>query len=148
VNLTDHFTLEEMTASQTAVERGIDNTPGPDERVNLIKLAAMLEQVRTLLGQPVHVSSAYRSPELNVAVGGVPTSHHCHGAAADIEVPAFGTPLEVCRAIEASDIPFGQLIHEFGSWTHISIMPVPDKVNRVITIDKHGTHAGLQEVRS
>jgi len=148
MNLTEHFTLEELTRSETAIQRGIDNTPSGEVIVNLTKLAVMLEKVRAQLGgKPIHISSGYRSPALNVAVGGVPTSHHCFGAAADIEVPEYGTPLQVCRAIVASGIAFGQIIHEYGSWCHISIMPVPKPENRIITIDKYGDHVGLQEVR-
>ena len=93
------------------------------------------------------MTSGYRSPDLNVAVGGVPTSDHCLGFAADIECPQFGTPLDVCLKIAGSYIPFGQIIHEFGSWCHLSIKPVTNPVNKEITIDKYGTHVGLQEVR-
>lgn len=148
VKLSEHFTLEELTRSQTATERGIDNTPSGESVINLTKLAAMLEQVRSALGNlPITVTSAYRSPALNVAVGGVADSHHCFGGAADIECPAFGKPLQVCQAIVDADLPFGQIIHEFGSWCHISILPVANPVNRIITIDRHGPHVGLQEVR-
>ncbi len=145
MHLTDHFTLEELTASQIAARSHIDNTPPGEAMVNLQKLAAMLEEVRALLGHPLIISSGYRSPALNAAVGSATTSHHLLGGAADFTCPAFGSPLAVARKIADSGIPFGQLIHEFGAWVHISILPVPNKVNRIITIDRNGTRPGLWE---
>lgn len=146
MKLTDHFTLEELTASQMAVRQRIDNTPPADAVINLTKLAAMLEEVRALLGHPLIISSGYRSPALNAAVGSNSSSHHLLGGAADFTCPQYGNPLKVAGAIAASGIPFGQLIHEFGAWVHISILPVPNHVNRIITIDGNGTRAGLLEV--
>lgn len=145
MKLSEHFSLDEFVVSQTAVRQHIDNTAPGEAVINLTKLAAMLEQVRTLLGHPLMISSGYRCPALNAAVGSSSSSHHLLGGAADFTCLAFGKPLAVARAIEASDIPFGQLIHEFGSWVHISILPVQSKINRVITIDRSGTRPGLWE---
>jgi len=145
VNLTEHFTLEELLFSQTAVRQRIDNTPSGDVVANLTKLASMSEEVRALLGAPLIISSGYRCPALNAAVGSSSTSHHLLGGAADFTCPAFGKPLAVAKKIAESEIPFGQLIHEFGAWVHISILPV-GKINRIITIDRNGTRPGLWEV--
>lgn len=121
--LSDHFTLAELCHSETAIRKGLPNTPSPEIRSNMGVMAQGLEAVRSLLGGvPIIVSSGYRSPELNRAIGGSPTSAHCQGWAADFIAPAFGTPLEICTEIAASGIPFDQLIEE-GTWVHISFDP-------------------------
>ena len=120
MNLSAHFTLEEMTHSEIAMRKGIDNTPSAEVIVNLTELAGVLEQVRDLLGVPIHINSAYRGPKVNAAVGGSTTSAHMTGQAADFIAPQFGTPLEVAKAIAASEITFDQLIYE-GNWTHLGI---------------------------
>lgn len=119
MNLSPHFTLEELTHSELAVRRGIDNTPPSDVLPRLALLAQLLEQVRAALGCPMMISSGYRSPAVNRAVGGSAMSAHCTGLAADFIAPAFGAPQEVAHAILASAIEFDQLIHE-GTWVHIS----------------------------
>ena len=120
MNLSEHFTLEEFTESDTAVRLGIDNTPGHVELTNLIKLATYLELIRTALDAPITVRSAYRCQKLNSATGGADDSWHTKGLAADFIAPAFGTPQQVCKAIIDAEIPFDQLIYE-GSWVHVSI---------------------------
>jgi hypothetical protein len=134
MNLSEHFTLEELTFSSTAVARGIDNTAPAGIAEHLKVTAAGLEKVRALLGHPLYVDSGYRSPALNVAVRGVATSAHCTGYAADFICPAFGSPLEIVHAIRdhnarcmeqmlgADLILFDQLIQE-GTWVHISFDP-------------------------
>lgn len=117
--LSPHFTLEELTATQ---HRGIDNTPTLDVLANLRNLAIdVLEPVRDMLG-PLHVNSGYRSPELNRAVGGQPTSQHCQGLACDF-VPLAGGLRGAVGALLESAIEYDQLIYEFGSWLHISRAP-------------------------
>ena len=112
-----------MTASQTAAERGIDNTPTPDIIANLTVTAQGLEQVRALLGNnPIHISSGYRCPALNAAVRGVPDSAHLTGFAADIECPDFGSPTQIVEALAASALQFDQAITE-GTWAHVSFAP-------------------------
>src|SRR5258708_3217179 len=94
-----------------------------------VDLAACLEQVRRLVG-PIHINSAFRSRELNAAIGGSPTSAHLDGYAADLVAPGFGTPREVCEAIAGAGIPFDQLICEGGAehgWAHISVAPAMRK---------------------
>jgi len=122
MNLTAHFSLEELVASQTADRRGIDNRPPPGVVAYLRMVAIILERVRDLLAVPILVSSGYRSPELNTAIGGVPTSVHCLGLAADFTAPAYGPPYDVARRIAASPIiaDLDQLIYEH-TWVHVGL---------------------------
>src|SRR5437867_1869451 len=119
--LSTHFSLEELVASEVATRRGLDNTPPNEVMRNLSRLAEGLELVRAALGNnPIHVTSGYRSKRLNQMVGAATNSMHTQGLAADIRCPAFGQPLEVCRALATSRIPVDQIIHEFGRWCHTS----------------------------
>lgn len=117
--LSDHFTLDELTRSEVGIRRGLDNTPPPEIVETLRFLASKLEEVRAVLNAPMHINSAYRGPKVNAAVGGAPTSQHSKGEAADFVAPGFGTPLATCRAIVDAGIDFDQLIYE-GSWVHVS----------------------------
>lgn len=141
MNLTPHFTLEEMTRSDYAARHGIDNTPSQDVIENLTTVALALEEVRTLLGHPIFVSSGYRGPKVNSAVGGSKTSAHIEGLAADFTCFTYGTPRDVCRAIMGSTIQYDQLIHEFGQWVHIGLGPRMRRQN--LTIDRDGTREGI-----
>jgi hypothetical protein len=140
MNLSPNFTLEEMTASETAVRYGIDNTPNNEVLMNLRRLALFLEEVRKAVGMPLHINSAYRSPDANKKVGGKPTSQHCKGTAADIKVKGM-TPDQVVKAIIAAGLPYDQVIREFDSWTHVSIPNTKDEKPRkmALIIDKTGT---------
>lgn len=110
MQLTRHFSLAELTVSETAARLRLNNEPASRQHMaNLRALAAFLEDVRAIWGRPVTVVSAYRSPAVNRAVGGVPTSDHAQGLAADIRVFEL-TGLEVARAIAASGLRFDQLI--------------------------------------
>lgn len=120
--LTQHFSLEELTHSDTAEEKGIDNTPPSEYLPNLLGLAVGMERVRTLLGGPIRVNDGYRCPELNEAVHGAAHSAHETGWAADFTCADFGVPLDIVKAIAASDIQFDQVIQE-GTWVHISFEP-------------------------
>jgi zinc D-Ala-D-Ala carboxypeptidase len=141
MNLTAHFTLEELTASETAERNGWDNTPNDQELANLGRLAALLEQVKEVLaGKPIMISSGLRTKKVNDAVGSKDTSQHRIGCAADFKVPGM-TPDEVVKAIVASGIGYDQVIREFDRWTHISI---PNSINfsprgQALIIDKAGT---------
>jgi len=124
MKLSDHFSLIEFTRSDTAVRRGIDNTPCDEHLANLAKLARKLEEVRALVGHPVVITSGYRSPALNAAVDGSATSSHCHGLAADFHVPGFGPDQAVAQAIADSALDFDQLIFEQtarSTWVHLGI---------------------------
>jgi hypothetical protein len=128
MNLSEHFTLAEFTRSETASRRNLDNTPDQDTIGNLIILAQGMEDVRKLLGHPIHINSAYRSPKVNSAVGGSKDSAHMKGFAADFTCPGFGDPWQICNEIIKSDIRVDQLILEYftvggGGWTHISFDP-------------------------
>lgn len=140
MQLSEHFSLAELTVSEIAARKGLDNLPEGVALENLSRLAEKLEEVRKVLGKPIMINSAYRSPEVNSAVGGVKTSQHCVGCAADIRVPSM-TPDEVVKAIVASRIQYDQLIREFDSWTHISIPNEPNATprNQTLIIDKAGT---------
>ncbi len=121
MKLSEHFTLEQFSFSEVAARRGLDNTPGRIVITNLGLVAAVMERIRTLLGdRPIVVHSGYRSVEVNQAVGGVATSAHCHGLACDFVCPAFGTPVEVALAILKSDLEYDQLILEYG-WVHVGL---------------------------
>lgn len=121
MNISEHFSSEELCFSEVASRLGLDNTPGPMVVTNLHLLTGVMERVRTLLANnPMFVHSAYRSPEVNKAVGGVETSAHCFGLACDFVCPAFGMPTEVAAAIYNSDIEYDQLILEYG-WVHVGL---------------------------
>jgi len=137
MKLSEHFTLNEMTASVTAGRLHIDNSAPVFVIANLRKTSELLEQVRALLGGPVIVSSGYRSPELNRAVGGAATSAHVQGLAADFICPRAGDPLHVCQKIAASDIEFQQLIFE-GTWVHIAAPPEGTAARRQVLTARFG----------
>jgi hypothetical protein len=140
MNLTEHFTLEELTATS---HRQFDNTPNDAEMANLVKLAEFLEQVKAALdGKPVMISSGFRCKAVNDSVGSRDSSQHRVGAAADFKVPGM-TPDQVVRTIIEADLPFDQIIREFsdpvngGGWTHVSIADKPRR--QALIIDKQGT---------
>lgn len=121
-----YFTISELTRSATAKSRGIDNTPTPEIRAKLEALIVnCLDPIRRIYGRPVIVSSGYRSPALNAAVGGVANSQHTLGEAADL-VPASGGSL---AGIFRAAVQFGQydqlIIERSGNskWVHVSYGP-------------------------
>ena len=136
MNLSEHFTLDELTFTN---HREFDNTPNELQIDNLYRLADFLEDVRSVLGKPILVDSGFRSKAVNAAVGGMGNSQHLRGCAADIRVPGM-TPAEVVRAIHKTKLPYDQLILEL-SWTHISIPDTDDIKPRkmALVIDKSGT---------
>ena len=140
MNLTPHFTLEELTHTD---HREFDNTPNDAELANLVRLADFLEQVKAVLGgKPIMINSAFRCKQVNDAVGSKDTSQHRIGCAADLRVPGM-TPDQVVKAIIASGIGYDQVIREFDRWTHVSI---PNTVataprKQSLIIDKAGTRA-------
>jgi zinc D-Ala-D-Ala carboxypeptidase len=140
VNLSEHFTLEELTNSETAARNNWDNTPNATELANLVRLAAFLEEVKTVLGgKSVMINSAFRSKLVNDGVGSKDSSQHRVGCAADIRVPNM-TPDEVVKAVIAAGIGYDQIIREFDRWTHISIPNNPEDKPRqqALIIDKMG----------
>lgn len=140
MNLSEHFTLEELTHTD---HRQFDNAPNDAEMANLVRLADFLEEVKSALGgKPVMINSAFRSKQVNDAVGSKDTSQHRIGCAADIRVPGM-TPDEVVKTIIASGLGYDQIIREFDRWTHLSVPNKPeDKPRRqALIIDKAGTRA-------
>ena len=134
--MTPHFSLAELTVTD---HREFDNTPNETEIANLQRLAEFLEVVKTTLGgKPIMVNSAFRSKQVNDAVGSKDTSQHRLGCAADIRVPGM-TPDEVVKALMG--LPFDQIIREFDCWTHISVPNVAGAAPRKskLIIDKAGT---------
>ena len=145
MNLSPNFTLEELTVTD---HRGLKNEPNPSEIANLQRLAELLEQVKVAIGnKPVMVNSAFRSKQVNDAVGSKDTSQHRIGCAADIRVPGV-TPDQVVKTVIAAKLPFDQIIREFDRWTHISIPNDPKGKPRgqTLIIDKAGVrpYATLQ----
>ena len=137
MNLSPNFTLAELTHTD---HRSFDNTPNAVQTANLKRLAALLELVRTAVGdKPVIVNSAFRSKAVNDAVGSKDASQHRLGCAADIRVPGM-KPDEVVRAIIAAKLPFDQIIREFDAWTHVSIPTTTASTPRgsKLIIDRNG----------
>jgi hypothetical protein len=123
MQLSENFTLEEATFSETATRLGIDNQPSPEQLENMKKAAEGMEAIRKLLGKPIKVSSWLRLPALNQAIGGAAKSSHMDGWAIDFTCSGYGTPFEVAKAIKDSDIQVDQCIFEFGRWVHVSFAP-------------------------
>ncbi len=151
MNLSAHFTLAEFIHSDTALRLGLDNDLPADLLPNARATAQMLERIRShltyLAGRdvPIQVTSGFRCLTLNQRIGSSGNSDHVRAMAADFKAPAFGTPLEICRALEPvrGQIGIGQLIHEFRSWVHVSTRAPASSVNAVLTIDSDGIRSGL-----
>ena len=119
--MSEHFTLEDLTRSQTASRKGIDNMP-PQQAIDSLNLlcSTLLEPARALLGVPLSVDSGFRCEALNEAVGGAKTSAHLDGRAADL-VPQ-GMDLQAAfDKLRTSDLPYDQIIFECHAWIHLAI---------------------------
>jgi hypothetical protein len=121
MNLSDHFTLEEGTYSETAIRLGISNQPDERQLANMKSAAQQLEAVRNVTGA-LRVNSWLRLPDVNVAVGGSKVSSHMDGWAIDCSSSTH-TPYEICQLVIKAGIKFDQMIHEYGRWMHISFAP-------------------------
>lgn len=137
--LSQNFSLEEMIASSTAKAKKIDNTPTPEVKQNLEKLCKeVLQPIRNRYNRAITVTSGYRCPKLNTAIGGVKTSQHLTGCAADIKCTATSKAVLfniIKDMINKGEIKVGQLIWEYGTkqepnWIHVSL-PF-SKVNQII----------------
>lgn len=156
MQLSPHFTLFEFTRSGRAIREGIANIPNGRQIRNLRYLCVtLLEPLRAALRSKVHpkavvvITSGFRVPELNLAVGGVKTSQHPKGEAADIRVDddegrRLLTPQELFDFIVAEGLPFDQLICEYDEWVHLSLKPLPAMFQRRQQLwvyrDKGGVH--------
>lgn len=151
MKLSQNFALHEFTKSQTASRRGIDNTPPPEHIENLRMLCErVLQPLRETIKVPIIVTSGYRSPELNEAIGGSATSHHCKGMAADIEALHLDNR-RLAMLIESLHLPYTQLIlecYESGKpnsgWVHVSYDP-DDVRSDVLTYANGKYTAGIME---
>lgn len=137
MKLSKHFSLEELTQSDTAVRLGIDNTPSEEVIENLKFLAKELENVRTLLRNPMLINSGFRCYALNDFLGSKRTSSHTKGLAVDFISPSFGSPRSIVDIIVKSDINYDQVILEYDSWVHLSFHPTKPRKQALI-IDKKG----------
>jgi putative chitinase len=117
MKLSAHFSLEEFIISSKALSMGVKNDPTPAHLENLKRLAE-----RALFSRPIEITSAYRNPQVNAAVGGVPNSAHALGHAADFHVDGL-SDLEAAKRIRDSGLKFDQLIYEKSRCVHISFDP-------------------------
>jgi putative chitinase len=122
MKLSAHFSLEDFTISSKALSMGVRNDPTPAHLENLKHLAERMEAVRALFNRPVEITSAYRNPQVNAAVGGVPTSAHALGHAADFHVDGLND-LDVAKGVRDSGLKFDQLIYEKSRCVHVSFAP-------------------------
>lgn len=151
MQLTQHFSLAELTASTVGRARGINNTPAPELVPRLVLLAEMLERIRSTLNVPITVTSGYRCPTLNLAVGGVTSSDHTQGHAADIVAPGFGSATQVAQTLAplVSVLGIGQIILEGvkgKQWVHVSTHAPEKAINRVLTITDTGLRVGIVDL--
>jgi putative chitinase len=139
-NLSEHFSLKEMTRSETATRKGIDNTPNPEHLHNLTLVCKnILEPVRNHFGKPVQINSAYRGPKLNAAVGGSSKSQHCNGEAVDFEIDGLPNP-ELAKWV-TENCDFDQVILEFydpkegpnSGWVHASYSSTGKQRRQILT---------------
>ena len=130
MQLSQNFTLRELTLSQYASRLNLSNEPDQQALMNLQRLCVSLDRVRNLAGVPIHVSSGYRSLAVNRAVGGSQSSAHCAGLAADINAHGMHA-YELAQLIYRSDIQYDQLIYE-GEWVHFGLRAAALR-NQVLT---------------
>ncbi len=144
--LSDNFTLQEMLNSPTANQKGITEQYTPPHEIisNLTTLCRqLLEPLRAKINKPVIITSGYRCPRLNVAVGGVNTannvSQHTKGEAADTHVEGMSIE-DWYQFIKTSGVPFDQLIQEFDSWAHVSFNAKGGQRGQCLRISKAGNY--------
>jgi hypothetical protein len=142
MKISNHVSYKEGIKSNTALRRGIDNTPGSYERSNMeIVAEKIFEPLREWVGGPVKINSFYRCEELNRAIGGSSRSQHCEGRAIDLD-DTFGykTNAEMFEYIR-KNLSFDQLIWEFGddknpAWVHVSYVSQDQNRLRVMRAEK------------
>ena len=144
MQLTEHFSLAELTVSEWAARNHVKNQPSANELANLRKLAVLLEAVRALVKSPLIVTSGFRSKQVNTAIGGSRTSAHVNGLAADFRAVGMSVKA-LCQAIANSGLSFDQLIYEFGDdgWCHLGLSNTGNR-RQVLTKDEtHDYVAGI-----
>lgn len=155
MKLSKNFTREEFIRSRSAAKAGLPNTLPKELIPNAKKLArTILQPLRDHINEgnsgsdiPIIITSGYRNEAVNRLVGGARRSQHVQALASDIVIP-FMTPLQVAKLIQKMDLPYDQLIHEYGEWVHVSA-PAYNREPRkeVLTIDAAGRRAGLFKAR-
>ncbi|CDG82100.1 D-Ala-D-Ala carboxypeptidase family metallohydrolase [Janthinobacterium agaricidamnosum] len=153
MQLSQNFTLAELTASDYAARHGIDNTAPPAVQDELRRTAQMLQRIRNYLSAssaidtPLTQISGYRCLALNRGIGSGDGSDHVQGMAADFKALRL-TPYQICQALlpKLDEFGIGQIINEL-SWVHVSTRMPVRPINRIITIDRLGTRAGIVQGR-
>jgi hypothetical protein len=146
MKISQHLSLSEVTRSETAKRRGISNTPTAEHLENFKLLAEkVFEPIRAHFGVPIHISSGYRSKELNAAIGGSQTSQHSKGEAIDIDMDGSAsgvTNAQVFNFIK-DNLEFDQLIWEFGTdknpdWVHVSYTKGKNRKQKLKAVRSNG----------
>ncbi|QYG08040.1 D-Ala-D-Ala carboxypeptidase family metallohydrolase [Janthinobacterium sp. PAMC25594] len=153
MQLSKNFSLAELVASDWAARHGVDNTPSAAVLLELRRTAELLQRIRNYLtacagiDTPLSDISGFRSIPVNRGVGSSDGSDHVRGMAADFKARGM-TPYQVCQALlpKLDEFGIGQIINEL-TWVHVSTKMVAKPINRIITIDRHGTRAGILQVR-
>lgn len=129
-----YFTISELLRSDTAIARKIWNGANREQEDNLISLvAAVLDPLRTAYGKPIRISSGYRCPILNKAIGGVANSQHMKGEAADIDTGSMVENRKLAKLIVELKLPFDQLIDESNyAWIHVSYKRKGDNRGQIL----------------
>lgn len=153
-----NFSLGEFTQSDTAVAKGISNQLPSMLEATAMNTLEMMQRIRDHLSAiagrdvAITITSGYRSPALNRAVGGAANSDHVAACAVDFKAPSFGSPTKIATELAkyVDELKIGQLINEHpergsASWVHVSTRRQVLTVNRVITIKNTGTTPGVHE---
>ena len=144
MQITKNFSLAEMTVSQEAARNGLKNVPDKKQIDSLIALCEnILQPLRDRVKKPIVVSSGYRSVTINRRIGGSAASQHCKGEAADFTISGMSVD-EGVKLILQMDLPFDQLIDEFGAWIHVSYGPHHRR--QVLTARKIGGKTVYKEI--
>ena len=146
MKLSEHLDLAEVVKSDSAKRKGISNMPTPEHIENFKKLAVnVFEPIRKHFGVPIHISSGYRSKELNAVIGGSLTSQHCSGEAIDIDMDgsAHGVTNKMVFDFIKNNLSFDQMIFEFGTkdapdWVHVSYESTGKQRKQVLRAVKQG----------
>lgn len=146
MQISKHLSLAEVSRSETAKRKGINNTPSGEHLENFKKLAEnIFEPIREHFAVPIHLSSGYRSKELNAAIGGASSSQHCSGEAIDIDMDGSASGVsnkDVFNYIK-DHLNFDQLIWEFGTddapdWVHVSYESTGKQRKQILKAVKSG----------
>lgn len=152
MRLSAYVGIAELVRSETAQRLAIPNRPPLRVLGNLRRLARGLDRIRRTLGHRLEISSGYRSPALNRAVGGSTRSRHLLGLAADFVCRRYGTPYEICARMLRARIPFDQLIYEYGDdadggWVHVSFGHRARRRTLTIRSGSRGYRPGIRPCR-